>query len=90
MNPQLSDEQQQALHEQGDGPVHVVDPGTRKMYVIMNVLQYERVKPFFEDDPLSEGEQKEVLRQAGERAGWNDPEMDVYNALDPRRHSWFR
>jgi hypothetical protein len=27
------------------------------------------------------------LQQFGKRAGWDDPEMDVYDDLDPRRKS---
>ena len=27
------------------------------------------------------------LRQFGKRAGWDDPEMDIYDDLDPRRKS---
>ena len=27
------------------------------------------------------------LEQFGKRAGWDDPEMDIYNDLDPRRKS---
>jgi hypothetical protein len=38
------------------------------------------------DTPLTPDERRAVLIQAGLRAGWDDPEMDVYNDLDPRRH----
>lgn len=34
---------------------------------------------------LTDAEQTYLLRQAGLRAGWDDPEMDIYNDLDPRR-----
>ena len=37
------------------------------------------------DSTLSAAERQAVLIQAGLRAGWDDPEMDVYNELDPRK-----
>jgi RNA-binding protein YlmH len=41
----------------------------------------------FDTEPLSDSERQRVLIQAGLRAGWDDPEMDVYNSLDPRKAS---
>jgi hypothetical protein len=41
----------------------------------------------FDTEPLSDAERQSVLVQAGLRAGWDDPEMDVYNSLDPRKAS---
>jgi GrpB-like predicted nucleotidyltransferase (UPF0157 family) len=37
------------------------------------------------EDPFSEQKRLFHLEQFGKRAGWDDPEMDVYNNLDPRR-----
>ena len=39
----------------------------------------------YNETPLTPDERRAVLIQAGLRAGWDDPEMDVYNELDPRR-----
>lgn len=41
----------------------------------------------FDTEPLSSDERRQLLVQAGLRAGWDDPEMDVYNDLDPRKSS---
>lgn len=41
----------------------------------------------YSDNPLSATEKQMVLVQAGLRAGWDDPEMDIYNDLDPRREA---
>ena len=46
---------------------------------------YERFKSLFEEDPVTEQERLFQLQQFGKRAGWDDPEMDVYDDLDPRR-----
>jgi hypothetical protein len=35
----------------------------------------------FDTEPLSDAERERVLIQAGLRAGWDDPEMDVYSTL---------
>jgi len=39
---------------------------------------------FYEHSTLTRDEKRALILQAGLRAGWDDPEMDVYN-LDPRR-----
>jgi hypothetical protein len=40
---------------------------------------------FYEHSTLTQDEKRAVLVRAGLRAGWDDPEMDIYNELDPRR-----
>lgn len=81
----LNEEQRQALKERGDGPVEVVDPGTSKVYVLIAREQYERLKPLFEQEPLTSPEQRALLRRAGERAGWDDPQMDAYDRYDEHK-----
>ena len=44
-----------------------------------------RLTEVFEEDPATEQERLFQLDQFGKRAGWDDPEMDVYEDLDPRR-----
>ncbi len=39
----------------------------------------------FEEDPVTEKERLFQLEQFGKRAGWDDPAMDMYDDLDPRR-----
>lgn len=82
---QLTLDQRQALDSPHETPLRVVDPITQKTYVLIASEQYERVKALFEEAPLSKEEQLYFLRKAGKRAGWDDPQMDVYNDLDPRR-----
>jgi hypothetical protein len=64
-----------------------VDPRTQKTYALVPLPAYERFKAFFEEDPITPEEKRALLREAGKRAGWGDPEMDVYNDLDPRKPS---
>jgi hypothetical protein len=85
MPVKLSDEVRQELERQGDQPMQVVDPVTNQVYFLIAREQYERLKPLFEDVPLSEQEQRALLRQAGRRAGWDDPEMDAYDRYEDQR-----
>jgi hypothetical protein len=64
-----------------------IDPRTRETYALVPLSVYERFKAFFEEDPVTPEEQRYLLREAGKRAGWDDPEMDIYNDLDPRKPS---
>ena len=77
----LSPEQRQAIESNG----HVaIDDGA---YVVVKASAYERLWSVLETGPLSIEEQKALIAHIGRRVGWEDPRMDVYNALDPRRNS---
>lgn len=80
----LTEIQKQALLAAGGEPLRLLDAETNQSYVLLPSESYDRFKSLFEDDPLTIDEQRELLRRAGERAGWDDPEMDVYNDMDPR------
>ena len=77
----LSPEQRQAIESNG----HVaIDDGA---YVVVKASVYERLWSVLKTGPLSIEEQKALIANIGRRVGWEDPRMDVYNALDPRRNS---
>jgi hypothetical protein len=79
----LTLEQKQAL-DNGQAVSLLMD-GTE--YVVLRKDVYEQVKRVlpYDDGPLGELERRFLLQQAGERAGWNDPEMSIYDDLDPRK-----
>jgi len=85
----LTLEQRQAVVQQGEPPPRVVDPGTHTPYVLIREEVYARVKAFLDEE---EGNQflrdmyPHVMEVFG-REGWDDPAMDIYNDLDPRRKS---
>ena len=82
----ISEELRQAVNESKSKLVHLVDPETDVEYVVLPVEKFaEILKESYEDGPLTSEEKRWLLVQAGIRAGWDDPEMDVYNKLDPRR-----
>ena len=86
----LSKEIQQAVQESEDKLVRLVDPETNVEYVVVPAETYEQMRNgvYYDDSPLTEEERRALLIQAGLRAGWDDPEMDIYNDLDPRRRNF--
>ena len=73
----LTIEQQSAL-ERGE-PVRFTEPATHTECVLIRADVYDQVKTMiYHDDPLSPEEKLAAIRHAGERAGWDDPELDVY------------
>ena len=65
----------------------ILDPARNNEYALLPLPDYERIKPLFEEDPITPEEQRQRLREAGLRAGWGDPEMGVYDDLDPRKQA---
>jgi hypothetical protein len=62
----------------------VSDPA-QTAFVLVRSEVYERFKSLFEAGPVTEKERLFQSREFGRRAGWDDPAMDTYNDLDPRR-----
>ena len=79
-------ELRKAVQESKNNLVRLIDPETNVEYVVLTAETYEQVRngTYYDDSPLTEEEQTALLIECGLRAGWNDPEMDVYNDLDPR------
>ena len=83
----LTKELKKALKCSQEDPVRLVDPETKMEYVVLPVEIYELMRKgrYYDDGPITEEEETALLIEFGLRAGWDDPEMDVYNDLDPRR-----
>jgi hypothetical protein len=73
---QLTEEQQQEL--KGDLP-RVLDPQTKKTYVLVSEEVYERIQSLLAPERLPRTEQQALLHSTGMRAGWDDPEMEIYD-----------
>jgi hypothetical protein len=73
---ELTEEQRQAL--QASIP-RLVDPQTKKTYVLVSEELYEQLQALLAPERLPLEEQRAVLHAAGLRAGWDDPEMNVYD-----------
>jgi hypothetical protein len=77
---------QEAVRTSEDQPIRLIDPETNSEYVLLPASLYDQIRDlFYEHSTLTRGEKRELILQAGLRAGWDDPEIDVYNDLDPRR-----
>jgi ASC-1-like (ASCH) protein len=71
----LSEEQLRAI-ESGDAvPITV---GRTECLVIRREV-YEKFRDILADELPSVEEQRYMLREVGKMAGWDDPEMDVYD-----------
>ena len=79
-------ELQQAVRASHGRPLRLTDPETHAEYVLLQADMYDQLHELlYNETPLTPNERRAVLIQAGLRARWDDPEMDVYNELDPRR-----
>lgn len=85
MTIRLTEQQWADVVGESEVPVRISDPAEKSMFVLMQADVYERFRSLFEEDPVTEKERLFQLEQFGKRAGWDDPEMDVYDDLDPRR-----
>ncbi len=83
----LSKEIQQAVRAAKEEPVRLVDPETKAEYVMVPVETFELMRKgvYYDDGPITEEERTALLVEMGLSIGWDDPEMDVYNDMVPRR-----
>ena len=82
MVTQLTSEQRQDLEQHGNHPVPVVDPVTNAVYFLVPGDLFERLKALFDDEPF---DIRETYAAQSAAAGWDDPEMDVYNDYDANK-----
>ena len=78
---------EQRLELNTDVP-RVIDPETRTRYVLVKEDVYERLEALLVPDRLTLSEQQAALHAAGLRAGWDDPDMDVYDREEPEQRPW--
>ena len=80
----LTPEQRRAIEQEG----HVrIEDGA---YVVLKAEDYDRLRSLIDADWDDADFAREMLPHAMEvfgRDGWDDPIMDEYNDLDPRRGS---
>lgn len=82
---ELTAEQHQALIANGPDPVRAVDPATKDEYVLLRAEIYERIKGLIGDDQDWLDAAYRASMEVFARDGWDDPNMDVYDSLDPRK-----
>ncbi len=81
----LTPEQHNDLKQHGDKPMPVIDPVTQKVYVLMAGDVFDRFKALFDDEPFDLRETYAAQSATAGVAGWDDPEMDVYDHYDAHK-----
>ena len=69
MSIALSQEQQQAIDESPKHLLHLTDPRTSVVYILMPADQYENVRDVLEDERLQHSVRSAAQRNAVARAG---------------------
>jgi hypothetical protein len=77
----LTPEQRQEIQNAGGEPVRITDPETQTEYVLLKADVYDRIRASADDTRAAYPLAMKVLG----RDGWDDPQMDEYNVLDPRK-----
>lgn len=86
---ELTLEQRKAVSKQGETPPRAIDPDTDTTYVLIREEVYAKVKALLREEQNNQFLEDIYLptMEVFGREGWDDPAMDIYNDLDPRRQS---
>jgi hypothetical protein len=82
---ELTPEQHLALERSSSNAVRAVDPATRAEYVLLRADVYDRIKSILGDSETWPDDAYRGAIEVFARDGWDDPRMEVYDNLDPRR-----
>ena len=85
MASQLTTEQRIDLQQHGNKPVQVVDPVTNAVYFLVAGDVFERFRALFDDEPFDVRETYAAQSAVAGKAGWDDPEMAVYDDYDANK-----
>ena len=85
MTTELSEQQRQVLKEHPDAPVVVLDSATQSRYVLIPAETYDRLRALLTHDDFRVEEAYPLMDQVAMQEGWNDPALDVYSQIDPRK-----
>lgn len=84
---ELTPAQRDAIAQPNTSPSRVIDPDTDTTYVLIREDLYLRLQSILDgntDETFLNDLYSHTMEVFG-RDGWDDPEMDIYNDLDPRR-----
>lgn len=86
MPPEMNEELQQAIDAEPGSPLRVIDPRTKKAYVLVDAEKYDRIRALLgRDDNLSDTYPAQM--ESAMRAGWADPAMSEYDRYDEHRRT---
>ena len=83
---ELTLQQHQTLATNGIEAVRAIDPVTKAEYVLVPAGVYERIKMLVSYEKDWPQDAYAMALAVFARDGWDDPRMDVYDALDPRKN----
>ena len=81
MTTTFTPEMRKALEEAGEQPLEIVDPETQQRYMLLKADGFDLLHLLLQGGPLSKEEQSFLLEQAGRRAAWDGPELDIYDQV---------
>lgn len=82
----LSSEQRLAIQTaSADTPIPVFDPETNTTYYLLHSNVYERIRDLMGEPAFDIKSAYPLMNKVAHAEGWDDPEMDAYDQLDPRR-----
>ncbi len=85
MTLKLTDEMRDAIRLTAGEPLKLEDEQTRAQYVLLPLAVYQRVYSLFADNSFDVSDTYAAQSAAAGAAGWDDPEMDVYDDYDAHR-----
>jgi hypothetical protein len=85
MTLSLTAEQRRALADHPGEPVEVIDEVSHARFVLLPAEQFDRVKALVAADEFDIRETYAAQDAALRAAGWDDPELDIYNDYDANR-----
>lgn len=86
---ELTFEQRQDVIKQRETHPRAIDPDTEITYVLIREEVYAKIKALLIEEQNNQFLQDMYLpvMETFGKEGWDDPAMDTYNDLDPRRQS---
>jgi hypothetical protein len=85
MSLKLTAEMSAAVREQNGHLVTVEDADTHQEFVLLPLEFYQRIKAVFADESFDVVDAYAAQSAVAGAAGWDDPEMDVYDNYDAHR-----
>jgi hypothetical protein len=82
---ELNEQQRHEIALHPETPVVLTDPATQSQYVLVPAETYERWRALLSGGPFRVEDAYPLMNQVGEKEGWDDPALDVYSQLDPRK-----
>lgn len=85
MSLKLTDEMREAVQQRAGRPVAVEDEQTRLQYVLLPLHVYQQLQSVFADETFDATDAYAAQSLTAGAAGWDDPEMSIYEDYDAHR-----